>query len=92
VAQCKGEKVAYEGPCKPKTTDGPIVDEKDAKDNVTATAIGTDGEANATAIDGTDATNANLDAPGTAACVLCCCPLHNALVVRSCSTQIASWT
>jgi hypothetical protein len=91
VAQCKGEKVAYEGPCKPKTTDGPIVDEKDAKDNVTAraSATGTDAEANATAVDATDATAANLDAPGAAACVLACWFPNMALTLSHCRMLIA---
>jgi hypothetical protein len=83
VAQCKGEKVAYEGPCKPKTTDGPIVDEKDAKGAGAVTAASTAGEANTTAVDATDASAANLDAPGAAACLHYCCLLHPVLMVRS---------
>jgi hypothetical protein len=65
VAECKGEKVAYEGPCKPKTAPA-VVEETSEKDNVTATAT-TAADMNATvasAVDEADASAKALNAPG----------------------------
>uniref|UniRef100_A0A383VD57 Kazal-like domain-containing protein n=1 Tax=Tetradesmus obliquus TaxID=3088 RepID=A0A383VD57_TETOB len=63
VAECKGEKVAYEGACKPKAPG--VVDEASSQDNATVTAAtaGTDASTVAAADGGAQANASALAAP-----------------------------
>jgi hypothetical protein len=66
VAECKGEKVAYDGPCKPKTPS--VVEETSTKDNATATAASdANADTAAPAADGAEANATAVDAPGKTA-------------------------